>query len=389
MCAKAIALEVGDKNRPIFTQPHHACVAFHLVPSYIGAMTLLILSIVVILLLSFLASSMEAALFTVSMVRIEQMCDRSLKGSLRLKSNKEKIQDSIIALVVLNNLANIAGSILVGSIAGDLLSSVWLGVFSGGLTFVIIFAGEIVPKTIGEQHAESYARHTAGIVFFLRKGFFPVVALLRWLVRPVSGGNEGREQASEEEITLMARLGHREGTILESENQLIRRVFELNDIAARDIMTPRTVVHALQADLRLDEAAAEIFKTSFSRLPVYEDDLDTVIGVVFTRALLTGLSKNHGDRLVRDYLDPVTFVPESARADALLRLFQRNREHLAIVVDEHGGMAGVISLEDILEQLVGEIVDEYDSDVDLRMKARTMNERRGRGREGFSADRLA
>jgi CBS domain containing-hemolysin-like protein len=286
------------------------------------------------------------------------------------------MQESIITLVFLNNVANIAGSIIIGTIAGTLFNEFWLGVFSGGFTFVIILVGEIVPKTIGEQHAESYARHTAGLVRILRIVFFPAVVLVRQLVRPFSINDEAGDGTAEEEINILARLGHKHGDILESETQLIKRTFELNDISAREIMTPRTVVFALQADRVLSDIAQDLYKTSFSRIPVFETDLDEVIGVVHIRDLLAALAKGLGSKTVREFADPVSFIPDTARADALLKSFQRNREHLSIVVDEYGGMAGVLSLEDILEQLVGEIVDEFDKDVDMRMKARTMREKR-------------
>ncbi len=342
-------------------------------------MLLLITLSFLILLCSFLASSMEAALFSITMVRIEQMVEKKLPGALRLKNNKESIQESIIALVFLNNIANIAGSILVGSIAGTLLNDVALGVFSGALTFIIIIFGEIIPKTIGERHADTYARRTAGFVHILRIVFKPLDLLMLFFLRPLQSEDEADEHTSEEEITMLAHLGHRHGAILESENQLIRRAFALNDILARDIMTPRTVVFALQADRLLSDCAHELYTSSFSRIPVYNDDLDDVVGVAHIRDLLIALSRGHGSRSIREYADPITFIPDTAHADLLLKSFQRNREHLAIVVDEYGGMAGVISLEDILEQLVGEIVDEFDKDVDMRVKARTMKELRRTG----------
>ena len=339
-------------------------------------MLLLVFLCVIILMLSFAASSVEAALFSVSSIRIEQMCEKKLPGAARLRKNKENIQDSIIALVILNNLANITGSILVGGLAGEMFRDLWLGVFTGAFTFVIIITGEILPKTVGERYADSYARHTASMVWLLRMIFLPLVFLLRFVVKPIGGSTEARDRVSEDEITLLAHLGHRHGAILESENRLIRHVFQLNDILARDIMTPRTVVIAMPADRRLDEAAQELYKTSVSRIPVYEDDLDSVLGIVYIRDLLAGLAKGQGARTLREYMDEAMFVPDTVHADILLTSFQKNRSHLAIVVDEFGGTAGIITLEDILEQLVGEIVDEYDKDVDMRVKAKAKRERR-------------
>jgi CBS domain containing-hemolysin-like protein len=338
-------------------------------------MFLLILLSLIILVLSFLASSAEAALFSVSQVQIERMSETGGHPIHHLKRNKEKIQDSIIAIVFLNNIANIAGSILVGSLAGELFKDVWLGVFSGGFTLVVILFGEIAPKIVGERFAAPYARLTAGFVRLLRLLFKPFIVFVRFITRPIASKVDAG-LVSEEEITLLAHLGQRHGAIQESEQRMINRVFQLNDIPARDIMTPRTVVFALQADKTLADVADALYHASVSRIPLYEDDLDDIIGIVHIRDLLAALAKNQDHRSLREFVSPVSFIPDTARADVLLRGFQKNREHLAVAVDEYGGVAGVISLEDILEQLVGEIVDEHDSDVDMRLKARLLRERR-------------
>ncbi|MDH7514904.1 MAG: hemolysin family protein [Bacteroidota bacterium] len=331
-----------------------------------------------ILTFSFLASSAEAALFTVSPLQVERLCRDKRKGAQSLRRNKEHISDSIIAIVILNNLSNITGSVLIGNIAGEMFGDVALGVFTGIFTFLIILAGEIVPKTIGERYAEKYALRTAWFVGMLRVAFAPFVALIRGMLIPLGGGTTPHNRVSEDEITLLAHIGRRHGTILDSEDRLIRNVFRLNDIIARDIMTPRTVIFALPAKKSLADAAADLFAASVSRIPLYEEDLDTITGVAHIRDLLSALARGLGDRPLSAYADRPLFVPDTARTDALLSLFQKNRTHLAVVVDEFGGTAGVITLEDILEQLVGEIVDEHDRDVDLRVKARSLQERRYR-----------
>lgn len=354
------------------------CCLYHGIPIDSDMILLLIICFFIIL-LSFLASSMEAALFTVTPIQIEQMCERGLSGATRLRRNKQAIQESIVAIVILNNLSNIAGSILVGAIAVDVFQDVWVGVFSAALTFMIIVLGEVVPKTFAERNAAAYARHTAQIVFLLRILFKPMILLINLFARPFGAKTDVEHRLSEEEITVLARMSHRHGNILETENQLIRRVFELDDIMARDIMTPRTVVFALRGSDRLDSVADELYKASVSRIPIYGEDLDDILGLAHIRELLAGLAKGKGHKELREFAEDVSFVPDTVRANVLLSDFQKNREHLSIVVDEHGGMAGVITLEDILEQLVGEIVDEHDSDVDLRVKARNLKELRRKG----------
>jgi CBS domain containing-hemolysin-like protein len=342
-------------------------------------MILLLLVSLVIICLSFLASSMEAALFSVTPLQVERMVKSELAGSRRLQNNKEHISDSIIAIVILNNLSNIAGSIGLGALAVEIFGQLWVGVFSAVLTFIIIILGEVVPKTIGERHAASYARHTSHAVMFLRILLYPVIWMIRLFTRPETTGN-ARNTITEEEIALLAGMSHRHGNILAIENKLIRNALNLDTVLARDIMTPRTVVFALQASNSLTECSDELYTAPVSRIPVYDEDLDDIRGIVHLRTLLTALAKGKGERTLREYMEDVSFVPDTARANVLLRDFQKNREHLAVVVDEHGGMAGVITLEDILEQLVGEIVDEHDRDVDLRLKARMLVEQNRRER---------
>lgn len=350
-------------------------------------MVLLIILCVLILLLSFLASSMEAALFSVTPIEIEQMVEERRPGAVRLRSNKEDIQESIVAIVILNNLSNIAGSILVGALAVEVFGELWVGVFSAVLTFVIILLGEVVPKTIGEQYAAGYARGTARLVFLLRLLFKPLILLINVLARPFGGSPAVRHRLSEDEIKIFARMSHRLGHILDLENILIRRVLQLDDIMARDIMTPRTVVFALRASDTLAEVADDLYRASVSRIPIYEEDLDNIIGIAHIRDLLTALARGREEKALRDFADEVGFVPDTVRVNVLLGKFQKNREHLSVVVDEHGGMAGVITLEDILEQLVGEIVDEHDRDVDLRVRARMLKELRRGGGDDYGEKR--
>ena len=188
-------------------------------------MIILAVLCILILLLSFIASSMEAALFTVRPVEIEQMIERKLPGARRLKNNKEEIHDSIIAIVILNNLSNITGSVVVGTMAVRLFDQLWVGIFSALLTFAIILLGEVVPKTLGEKNAASYARKTAGIVFSLRVMLKPVIVLIKALARPMQGHGNEQKPVAEDEITILAGMGHREGSILPAENKLIQNIF--------------------------------------------------------------------------------------------------------------------------------------------------------------------
>ncbi|MCD8563695.1 MAG: CBS domain-containing protein [Candidatus Pacebacteria bacterium] len=179
-----------------------------------------------------------------------------------------------------------------------------------------------------------------------------------------------RKMVSEEELSLLSELGHLEGSIEEDERDIIQRVFTLNDITAYDIMTPRTMMVGIHKDTVLGHAREEIFEMSNSRLPVYGEDYDDIVGMCYMRDLLIALARDEHQKTVSDYRKDVLYVSEDMRVDDLLRLFLSRRGHMAIVKDEFEGTSGLVTLEDVLEQLVGEIVDETDEVVDTREEAK-------------------
>jgi putative hemolysin len=184
-----------------------------------------------------------------------------------------------------------------------------------------------------------------------------------------------RKIVSEEELQILSRIGHLEGEIEKDERDMIARVFALNDVAAKKIMTPRTVIYALDAEKTVGELATEIYNLQFSRLPVYSGDLDNIVGVCNRVDLLIALAKDNKDARVESFVQEAIYVAENTKADELLPLFQKQRYHLAVVQDEFGGTSGVVTLEDVVEQLVGEIVDETDKYVDMRKRALRENEK--------------
>lgn len=175
---------------------------------------------------------------------------------------------------------------------------------------------------------------------------------------------------NESEIMLLAKIGYQEGIIEDDEAEMIQRVFLLNDLAASDLMTPRTALTYLRGDLSLAASRVEIVTSQHTRIIVIEESLDRVIGVALKDELLTAMVEGKRDRKIAEFIRKVRFVPETIQADRLLKLFQKSRSHLAVVVDEYGTVSGVVTLEDVLEVLTGEIVDETDRIIDLQAAAR-------------------
>ena len=332
-------------------------------------MLALIIVVTVVLLGSALCSGTETALLSISPIKVRQLAQSKKSAALALASIRLHINRPIATIVILNNIFNIVGSIMIGSLTSKVLGDAWLGVFSGALTFLIIVFGEIVPKTLCQRYAEPVSLFMAIPVRFLTIIFTPVVWLVEHVTAPLVKGNE-IPTTDEAEIKFLTNIGFQEGVIEDDEAEMIQRVFQLNDLNASDLMSPRIIVTYLKGNQTLNECQREIIKSQHTRILVINETIDEVTGLVLKDELLTAMIEGNGDRQINTLKRPVHFVPETNRADKLLKVFQENREHLAVVLDEYGGVAGVVTLEDVLEVLTGEIVDETDRNVDLQEIAR-------------------
>jgi len=322
-------------------------------------LTLFLSSVCLLLLLSGLTSMVEAAIFSVPLTRVHLAHDQKRRGSNRLRRIKTDIQRPVAALVILNNCINIGGSIFVGFLASEEFGKN-IAVFSAALTFLVIIFAEIIPKTIGERFCDGIALAAAPPLLVVTALLSPLIWIIEKITRPFA--RKGQQVfTSEEEIRTLAHIGNEAGEISGHESELIHRAFLLNDATARDIMTHRLKLSTLPADKHLSELKPDKLDFSHSRLLVTDGgDIDRIQGVVFLRDLLLALAQGKLDLTVGDLEHPVQNVYESTPAHKLLIEFQRTRQHLFVVIDEYGGTNGVVSLEDVLEELVGEIHDETD-----------------------------
>lgn len=332
-------------------------------------MLALIIVVTVVLLGSAFCSGTETALLSISPIKVRQLAQTKKPAALALASIRLHISRPLATIVILNNIFNIVGSIMTGSLTTKVLGDAWLGAFSGILTFLIIVFGEIVPKTLCQQYAEPVCLFVAIPVRFLTIIFTPLVWLVENVTSPLVQG-KSLPTTNEAEIKFLTNIGFQEGVIEDDEAEMIQRVFQLNDLNASDLMSPRIIVTYLRGEQTLTECQSEIIKSQHTRILVINETIDDVTGLVLKDELLTAMIKGNGDRQINTLQRPVHFVPETNRADKLLKVFQENREHLAVVLDEYGGVAGVVTLEDVLEVLTGEIVDETDRNVDLQEIAR-------------------
>ncbi|NJM98486.1 MAG: HlyC/CorC family transporter [Phormidesmis sp. RL_2_1] len=334
----------------------------------------LAIAVSIVIIGSALCSGTETALLSVPLLRAKQIAQgepnrKPSPAAIALLSIRQHVSRPIATIVVLNNIFNIVGSIVVGRIAADLFGNAGLGIFSAALTFCIILFGEILPKTIGERYAERISLTVAILVRGATLLFTPLIWLLEHITAPLTKGSK-RPITDESEIKLLTILGYQEGLIEDDEVEMIDRVFRLNDLKSADIMTPRVAITFISGDAILQDIQAEIINSQHTRILVIGEDLDHVIGVALKAELLTALVQGKGDAPIKSLMRQVHYVPDTERTDSLLKTFQSLREHLMVVVDEYGGVSGVVTLEDTLEVLTGEIVDETDRNVDLQAFAR-------------------
>ncbi len=337
-------------------------------------MLTLLIVVLIVLLGSAFCSLTETVLLSVSEIKVKQWAQSKKPSTLALLKIKQKINRPIATIVILNNIFNIVGSILIGGTVSRELGDRWLGVFSGILTFLIIIFAEIIPKTLGQRYADEISLYLALPVKYLAIVFSPLVFLLEIVTQPLTKG-QVLPTTNETEIRFLTRIGKSEGVIEAHEAEMINRVFHLNDLFASDLMTPRILITYLKGDLTLAQCQQAIIKSEHTRILVVQDSIDDVIGIALKDELLAGIIEGKQNETIANLAREANFVPETIRADYLLRNFQGIRQHLMVVIDEYGGVSGVVSLEDVLEVLTGEIVDETDKIVNIQEIARKKRER--------------
>lgn len=329
-------------------------------------MELFIQALIIISITAFFGM-LEAALFTVPISRARVLVSQKKKGAESLLALKRSMARPIFLLVVFVNVSTVLGSIIIGKNAGE-TSGASVGLVSALMTIGIIVFGDLIPKSLGDKYAESIARFFAPFMVFITKVFFPVIWLYEKFVTLLIGSHS--TPVSEDDLRVLSETSHIEGGIEADEKELILNTFRMNDTLARDIMTPRVAIEALAERLTLKQALLIIGDKPFSRIPVYGKNIDDIVGMVTSKDILRGLAHGEDANPVKNYIRPHTTVPETMRADHMLGMFQKQKMHCAIVADEFGGTSGFVTLEDVIEVLVGEIMDETDEVEDMRVMKR-------------------
>ena len=340
---------------------------------------LLVSYILLALVFSFLCSVAEAVLLSITPAYIAGLRDNQPKLAALLKRLKQdNIDQSLAAILTLNTIAHTVGAIGSGSKATVVFGSAWFGLFSAVMTLMILFLSEIIPKTIGAVYWRSLASLTARFVRGLISALYPLIWVSEALTRLIARG-KSVHVFSREEFIAMAGIGERSGKIDPHELRIIHNLFRFGSLTASDIMTPRTVIAGLPQEMRVTDALDTKPSVTFSRLPIYQADLDHVTGFILKDDLLMAKAQDRGDIRLETLRREIKTVTGNTSLSDLFDFLLNQRQHIAIVVDEYGGTKGLVTTEDVVETLLGmEIVDEMDTVEDMQAMARRQWAKRAR-----------
>ena len=322
-------------------------------------MTMLFWVLGISLSVSFLCSILEAVLLSITHGHVAVMNDRGEPAGKLLERMQAKIDEPIAAILTLNTIAHTMGATVGGGMAHTVFGEAWVTVFGAALTLVILVATEIIPKTLGAVFWKQLAGPTAYTLRFMVITMKPILVPLSIFSRALTHGNE-QPTVSRTELEVLAEIGRREGTLDEDEWQVVSNVIRLDEVTVGEVMTPRTDMTALPSTATMEEVMTLMLTKGHLRVPVYEENIDHVIGLLVARDVWQ--ADRDGVTDVASIMRPVQFAPQSKPVEDLIPEMRSKRTKMVIVLDEFGGTAGLVTLEDLIEEIIGEIQDEHEED---------------------------
>lgn len=333
-------------------------------------MEMLIFYAVVALGVSFLCSLLEASLLSLPRSQVESMVAQGSSVGHSMKKLKDNIDRPLAAILTLNTIAHTVGAAGVGAQSAKVFGDAWVGVVSAVMTLGILVLSEIIPKTMGAVHAVRLAGMTAWTSNAMIILCYPIILSLEKINRLIAYEGHG-DRISRMEVMATIRLGREGGSLGEREHRMMSNLMSLKGIKVGEILTPRTVMFALPSKTTVSEALGGEHPILFARIPLYDETIDDASRYVTRYDLWMAMDKGEGDRAIGELSRKMHALPEQAAVSDALDQLLAAREHIALIVDEHGGVEGMITLEDVLESLLGEeIVDETDMVADMRVLAR-------------------
>lgn len=308
-------------------------------------------------------SSSEVALISITRAKVRTLVNEKKKGSEALARLKEYPDHILIAILIGNNIVNVAAASIATAVAIARFGDAGVGIATGVVVILMLVFGEIGPKTYAARYTERLALFAAPVILFLTKILYPLLwGYDRLSAHFALGGGIAEPAITEEEIKEWIDVGEEEGMIEEEEKQMLFSVFKFGDTTTREIMTPRVDVVMIEDVSSLENAINLFNETGLSRIPVYHDQIDNIVGILNIKDVFAAEFSKKAVVAIQELTHDAYFVPESKMIDELLKEMQVRKVHMAIVLDEYGGFAGVVTVEDILEELVGEILDEFDEE---------------------------
>ncbi|WP_300375372.1 hemolysin family protein [Henriciella sp.] len=352
-------------------------------------MTLLIIYLCLAIGVSFFCSIAEAVLLSVRPSYIATLEERGARGARTLAKVRSNIDRPLAAILTANTIAHTVGAAGVGAQSAIVFGNAYLGVTSGVLTLLILVFSEIIPKSLGAAHWQSLAPTMAVLIRWLTLLLLPAVIIFEALTRLIARTSGNQPTFSRDEMQAMAKIGAREGEIGSQEHSIVSNVMKLNVLSVRDIMTPRPVIFSAHEDMSVDDFFAEHAQKPFSRIPIYENEADSINGYVLKNDLLLAQARDAFDNKLASFRRDFLVLPDFLTASQAFGSLMEDKSHIALVVDEYGTVQGLLTLEDVIETLVGlEITDELDVVENMQTLARKRWRERI-ARMGIDPDSLA
>jgi len=331
---------------------------------------------------SFICSTLESVILTVTHSHIGTLVKTNHRSGKLLQNLKDDINRPLAAILTLNTVAHTVGAAGVGAQALKVFGSDSVAITSVILTFCILVFSEIIPKTIGAIYWKKLAAPSAYTIRLLIFLTLPFVWLSKALSATMTPNEDELKKVSREEISAMAEMGEDEGSIDEHESDIIDNLFRLKEMNVDEILTPRSVIFALEDNQTVGQVMDEHEDINFSRIPIFHDNIDEIIGIVYKDTLLETMADDYFEKTMAEIADPVNWVYEEQTVEAVLNKFTKTRSHMFIVKDEFGGTTGIVTLEDCIETLLGvEIMDESDEVADMRELAKDQLRQKRRAEE--------
>lgn len=335
-------------------------------------MGLLLFYLFLALSVSFLCSIMEAVLLTTPLSFISMKEEQGIKAGALFKRLKQNIDRPLSAILSLNTIAHTIGAAGVGAQAAVVFENVSFGLISAVLTILILVFSEILPKTIGAYYWKSIAMGSARVINFMVLVTYPLVIISEGMTKVISRGGKGGASVSREEFSAMVNIGEEEGLIGSSENRIIQNIIKLRSVKVEDVMTPRVVVETASEEMTIEEFHNNKRYRNFSRIPIYSSDgKEDITGFVHRQDVIENMANDNFGLQLKAIKRPIIVVPNLQPLTVLWERLLDKKAHIALVVDEYGGFEGIVTLEDVIETILGlEIMDERDITPDMQQYAR-------------------